>query len=353
MTAQQQARLLWASRDFPRAWERADEKGTDVAKLFWGTFSNVGHGADFPYIIYCSDRLMSIGRFAAALDLMTLYFRPGSEEDNADFVPLVERALSGMLTHEDPEARQLRQWDFEEAFSFLERHKDAVGHARLASLEWAYLPVLGHEPDVPALHSAMADDPSFFVEIVKTVYRSRTDDDENGQEEPSEDQKARAINGYRLLSSWERVPGLAGDGSLDGRALENWAREVVRLLREADRAEVGLVHVGRMLASSPPDADGIWPGEAVAELLEEMQSDQLEDGLRSEILNRRGVTMRALGDGGVQEADLAAKYSADARTVADRSPRAAAILRGVSAIYESEARRHDQSSEKYRAGLDR
>jgi hypothetical protein len=107
-----------------------------------------------------------------------------------------------------------------------------------------------------------------------------------------------------------------------------------------------------MLASSPPDSDGTWPGEAVRELIEELQNEKLEEGLRMEILNRRGVSTRSLGDGGFQEAELAAKYAADARSVADRSPRSAAILRAVAAIYESEARREDELAEKFRSGLD-
>jgi hypothetical protein len=350
VTATQRARLLWASRDFPRAWERADEDGDDVARGFWTNFSNVGHGADFPHVAYCAERLMSVGRYASALDLMAMYLGRGTEEQ--PLVPLIEQALTGLLEHEDPEARQLRQWDFEQLFSLLERHKQVVGDARLASLEWAYLPALGHEPDVPALHGAMANDPSFFVEIVKTVYRPRARDDNGTGEEPSENRKRLAANGYELLSSWSRVPGLAEDGTLDAAALQEWTREVVRLLEEADRLEVGLLHVGRMLASSPPDSDGNWPGEAVRDLLEELQSEQLEEGLRTEILNRRGVTSRAPGDGGTQEARLAEKHAAEARAVGDKSPRAAAILRAVASAYESEARREDQHAEKFRTGLD-
>jgi hypothetical protein len=73
LTATQRARLLWASRDFPKAWERADEEGADVAKTFWTIFANIGDGADFPYVTYCADRLISLGRYAAALDLITIY----------------------------------------------------------------------------------------------------------------------------------------------------------------------------------------------------------------------------------------------------------------------------------------
>jgi hypothetical protein len=72
------------------------------------------------------------------------------------------------------------------------------------------------------------------------------------------------------------VPGNGSDGALDPAALRSWTDEVLRLLEEADRVEVGLVHVGRMLAFSPPDADAVWPAEAVRELLEGYRTRNLK-----------------------------------------------------------------------------
>jgi hypothetical protein len=294
---------------------------------------------------------MSVGRYAAALDLITIYLARGTDEEQV--VLLVEQGLRGLLENDDPEMRRLQQWNFEQLFSLLERHKSLLGEARLASLEWAYLPALGHEPNIPALHSAMADDPSFFVDVVKTVYRPRTRDKSEERGRQSKQRERQATNAYRLLSSWSCVPGLSKNGStVEATALNAWTQDVVRLLEQADRTEVGLIHVGRMLASSPPDPDGIWPGEAVRELIEELQNEKMEEGLRMEILNRRGITTRSPGDGGMQEVELAAKYADQARNVADISPRSAAILRTVAAIYESEARHEDQHAEKFRSGLD-
>jgi hypothetical protein len=283
--------------------------------------------------------------------ILSPYILRGREEEQV--VLFIEQGLRGLLENDDPEIHRLQQWNFEQLFNLLERHKSVLGEARLASLEWAYLPALGYEPNIPALHSAMVDDPSFFVDVVKTVYRPRTRDNNDQKDNHSKQRESQGANAYRLLSSWSRVPGLSEDGSsVDASALNAWTQDVVRLLEQADRTEVGLIHVGRMLASSPPDPDGIWPGEAARELLEELQSEKIEEGLRMEILNRRGVTTRSPGDGGMQELELAAKYATDARNVADRSPRSAAILGTVAAIYESEARREDEHAEKFRSGLD-
>lgn len=70
----------------------------------------------------------------------------------------------------------------------------------------------------------------------------------------------------------------------------------------------------------------------------------LEDGLRSGILNRRGVTSRGLEEGGAQERSLVAKCRTDADALADQWPRTAAILRSASESYEAEGHRNEDSA---------
>ena len=71
------------------------------------------------------------------------------------------------------------------------------------------------------------------------------------------------------------------------------------------------------------------------------------------MLGRRGVTSRDLEDGGEQERTLVDRYRADAERSSDQWPRTAAILRKIVKSYESEARRNDESAERFRRGLDR
>jgi hypothetical protein len=346
LSEMQQARLLWAARDFPRAWDRADELGDGVSRAFWSVFSPIGHGADFGHVLYCTERLMSVGRYAVALDFLGVY-RNQAQVDEAVAARFVSTGLTELLTADDQEIGALQSWDFEHLFGLLERQREVVGHAKVASLEWAYLPALGIDPEVPSLHQEMADAPAFFVEIVSAVYRA------SGDESMTEDSdsRARATNGYRLLSSWSRVPGLRSDGSIDGAALRSWIDEAKRLLQEAGRLEVGLIQIGHVLAAAPADDDGIKPGEVIRDLLEDVQNDRIDEGLRTEIINSRGMTTRDLGEGGTQERKLADKYTAQAQTVADRWPRSAAILRALVASYRADARREDGEAERFRSGL--
>lgn len=348
----QRARLLLAARDLPRAWEAVEEQGSAVAENYWNLFVPYGLGAAFDQVELVAERLMDVGRYAMAVDFVHMYMsREGADEER--FAQLIARGLDGLLTGAgDPEIRALSSYDFETSFELLERHRDSLGVDRLARLEWALLPALGHAPDVPALREGMAENPEFFVEVVCAVYRSRNDADSAPDDDADDEQRqARAHNGYRLLSSWNHPPGLSGD-SIDADPLHAWLDEAQRLLRERDRFEVGLVHFGQVLASAPPDADGTWPPRVVRDLLEELHSEQVESGLSTEIFNRRGVTSRGLEEGGGQEDALAKKYRADANLFADEWPRIAAILRRIASSYDADARRNEDSAERFRRGLE-
>ena len=350
-SAPQRARMLLVARDFPRAWHLAAEYGSAVAERYWQLFVPYGLGPDFDYVEVVAEHLMSVGRNAMAVDFLHLYMSRKTLEDE-QAARLIADGLEGVLrTPDDPEIGRLSGFDFEESMQLLEQYRGSIGVDRVARLEWGLLPALGHDPDAPALHEAMAENPSFFVEAVCAAYASRAADAEEREEGDEAQDHARALNAYRLLSSWHNPPGLA-DGVIDADLLHEWLDGVVVLLRERGRLEVGLVHVGQVLVSAPPDSGGEWPPRVVRDLLEAVQSKEIESGLYTEVLNRRGVTSRPPEEGGDQEAVLAKAYRADADRLADEWPRTAAILRRIAKSYEADARREELSAERLRRGLE-
>ncbi|GIU85995.1 MAG: hypothetical protein KatS3mg009_0510 [Acidimicrobiia bacterium] len=351
-TAAQRARLLLAARDLPKDWEAAEAEGAEVTEFYWKHFVPDGLGSDFDNVVFVANQLMKYGRNAIAIELLVMHLRRDTD-DEIKTAELIANGLEGLLgSIEDPELSRLSAYSYGQAFALLERHRDLLGVDRIARLEWAFLPALGYKPQVPALHEGMAQNPEFFVEVVCAVYRSRKiEDAAAADEEAGEQQEGRARNAYHLLSSWSVMPGLV-DGKIDQDRLRAWLDGARRLLDERGRLEVGLVHFGHVLASAPPDDDGAWPPEVVRDLLEELQSEDVEGGLSAELFNSRRVTSRGLEEGGVQEMELAAKYRADADRWADEWPRIAALLRGIAKSYEADARRNEDSAERFRRGLE-
>jgi len=223
-----------------------------------------------------------------------------------------------------------------------------VTQETMAHLEWAYLPLLEFSDRSPdTLFNALTCNPSFFVEVLRSLYRPTK---ESGVEEPpeadSERAKALAEQAFELLRTWNRVPGTKTDGSLDLAALDAWVTETRTLCARIGRAEVGDQRIGQILAVSPPDLSGTWPPLAVREVIESTRSRDLENGIAIGVINGRGVTMRGMTEGGVKERSVAATYRGWARVAATKWHRTAAVLERIARDLEAQGEWHDDDAER-------
>lgn len=342
------SRLLRAAWDPAEAAARADSLGGDVAREFWTNFTYFGLGQDFRNAVTLSTRLIEVGRNAAALDLLALYAQ--QQGTDVGYAEAVLRAFEALIDHpDDPEIRQLSQYEIDTLLKIVAAHRRALGVDRAVRVEWYFLPMLGYEPDAQTLHHTLAEDPRFFADILSTVFRPEADDQ---PAPPSDQEKAAAENGFRLLSAWSTCPGVDDEGSVTLERLRDWVSTARALLAERKRREVGDGQIGQALAAAPADPDGTWPCEAVRELLEELQNDRIDRGLELRVFNNRGVTSRSLDEGGRQEWTLAGDYRSRADQFVAHSPRTATIFRRLAETYEADARREDAGAERRRRGLD-
>lgn len=348
-----QAMILEATYDPPAAWGRFGRLDSAVAEEYWKRFSYSGLG-DFAHVLQAVRGLLGAHRYAASIDLMALY------EEKVDFpeaAQLAATALQGLLAGglTDPELPRLSSHDYETVFALLARHRDAVGTRWVLNLEWQFFPALGFEANAPALHTALADDPAFFAEMVAYLYR-RDDGAEGHAGETADDTGAPeqrrlfATRAFEVLRSWRRCPGAGPDGVVDPDRLRAWVADARSRLSAESRLGRGDSEIGQVVAFAQPDADGTFPSRSVRNLLEDVRSDQIERGLQLGIANKRGITSRGMYDGGKQEWDLAA----DARKQAEGAapwPRTRRLLRDLAEGYERDARRYDEQAERRRRGL--
>jgi hypothetical protein len=343
------ATLLLFVDDFETAATEAEKLGTEVGREFWRGFSYLGRGSQFDAVVTAATRMCAVGRFAGALDMLALYSH--NTQVTPDFAEAVAVAFEGLIHEEmdDGEVRALQSWDYESLFAILDAHAEALGIDRVTRIEWYFLPALGFEPKTTYLHRRLAAQPEFFVEIVSHAYKARSA--EKSEEVRSEGARAAAQNAWRLLESWTYTPGYQPDETFDIAALRLWIGEVLPLLVEADRLESGSTHIGNVLVHAPVGDDDTWPSEEVRELIEELASDEIDQGIYLEIHNGRGASSRSLTEGGAQERVLAANYRASADRFRGRWPRTAAVFDHLADSFEAEARRHDADSERWSQGL--
>jgi len=213
---------------------------------------------------------------------------------------------------------------------------------RVARLEWIYLPLFRHRTvNQTTLHKILAREPSFFEEVISLAYKAEgSSANEAGDGAPTAANLSRVEMAFELLRSWRTVPGTTDEGEVKLDALRGWTIAARDACFKACRGTMGSQAIGQVLAFAPADADGLWPTTAVRDLIEELESSEVERGFSIGIRNKRRTFRRAHREGGHKERELAAKYRDWAMALA-AWPRTAAVLRKVADGYDSDARRED------------
>jgi len=318
-----------------QTWDRLERFDDSTANLYWSQF--VPWVENATNCLRAVDQLLAHGRAWQTLGLLVFYLDTVKPEAKL-VMNVLEVALNTPL--ETPMNQSLL-YNISQLFTYLE-HAEDVDEGRLARIEWTLLPLFRYENrSLKILHSLIAADPEFFVDIVVTTYRA-TDEEPR---ELDEQERARAEAAYHLLQSASSVPGTQDDGTIDLTRLSVWVSEARRILEERKRLKIGDQCIGHILHHAKKEGDEVWPPKVIRDLLEKLRSDDIELGLEIAERNARGVTLRNPTAGGEQERQIMDRYLAQARSVQLRWPRAARMLRRIAQVYESEAHMNDRDAE--------
>ena len=352
------ADVLRAPPPVALAWTRIDAHGAEVAAEYWirVSYYDLGIPDGLDQLLEVYRRLLAVDRHELARWLLTL--RAKEYASHPEFAEEAAALLEHWLEHPGGEIKQnaMTRWRLASLFRVLDNHRDHLGTGRVAVLEWQYLPLLHHNPEFssPNLYREMLRDLDLFVHLVEIAFMPAS---AAPAERPTltTAQQQMALSAWDVLRDWpasQFAPGIDDEGKLDSASLDEWVDGSREKLAAVDRADIGDEMIGTALASSPADSDGEWPGEAVRNLLERLQSDNVERGLNITVHNQRGVTTRSPTDGGEQERQLADSYREQSRRY-QQWPRTAAIFSRLASSYEHEASILDRGAETFRRGLPR
>lgn len=208
----------------------------------------------------------------------------------------------------------------------------------LFRVEWAFLPLMDeHRGASPKLLCRrLAQEPEFFCEVIRLVFRSKKID--LSAEEPSEEEKSIAKNAYRLLDRWRTPPGYREDGTFDGDALDSWLEAVKKKCSESGHLEIAMTMVGHVLVHVPADPGGLWIHRSAAAALNSKDAGDIRNGFRAELFNSRGV--HQVDPTGRPERQLAEKYRGLAEAIEGAGyHRVATMLRELAESYDRAAER--------------
>lgn len=324
-------------------WTLVDELSEAGQKKYWDQIE--------PEWIHVSDeennegvhRLMKAGRYLAAFSCIRLL----PEKLDAD---VLYRLLSEIAkgSNDKPGSYRLDHHSVEKAF----RHINSSNTLTLeekASLEFGYIEILsphfaGQENNaIPNLEHYIELHPEIYVQAILWTFKR-----EDGPVEPTKSQVPKELvedlakRSEHLLKSLKRIPGHNDLGELDAICLNKWISSVRKACKEISLEEDADSCIGELLSSSPSDADNIWPCKVVRDVLEDIQSEGIMQGMCMGVYNSRGATLRSRSEGGVQERKLAEKYRRFGQATSSPHPYVATkLLFEIADYYESLAIRED------------
>lgn len=324
-------------------WDFVAAQGAEVEDWYWGKTPIFSRGNDAEEAKHAVNMLLKHNRPAEAINVLGM-----AMHDNVILEPsLLMDALRGHLEHGDFDYNNMNRYNIYLIIQNLQEMVKAgdpkIDIERLAELEWAYLALLDDHPASPiTLRGLLRDRPDFFVGVLALIFRPKS---QKNPPEPTETEKQRAHNAYRLLLAWQDVPGQREDQSIDEETLSQWVKTALDLAKEKDILEVAESRIGQVLAWAPGEADGSWPCIAVRDVLEDIESEEMFSGFLSGIYNKRGMVSRSIREGGAQDRALAEEYRKYAESCHVDWPLTAASLRLAAEYYEEDARRADIDSE--------
>lgn len=338
-----QAALVDLCCGFPletETWDKIRELGEELERAYWGKVQLQG-------LANPSEKEIAIAQLLSAdraADAVVLARHRETEALSSELLAQTLEELARCRTVDDQRQLPTPQ-QIGSLFEALENQRD-LDSSRLARLEWLYLEILeGSRCPPRTLYRHLARDPALFAELVSLVFLPKGQDSPEGEDRPVDERNAdRVVKGYRLLQSWNAIPGTRDDGSIDEEALWQWVQEARAKCTDLDRREAGERMIGVMLATAPVGGDGIWPSEEVRSIIEEAWSRNLESGISMGVGNRRGFV--TVVTAGAEERKLENQYRQDAEALASSWPHTSAMLQAMADSYKSLAYQLERRAEE-------
>jgi hypothetical protein len=313
------------------AWERASAWLQKAESEYWTRTGADAYKTDGDLAIAIV-KFIEFGRPHAAINCIDRMRRAKLSVDINQCI----RALLAALSSNEP-SYVLDGYHIVELIKFLQADP-SVNQDDLFRVEWAYVPLLDHHSGAAPqlLESRLANDPEFFSEVIRLIYRSKKEDP--SPKEATEDTKAIATNAWQLLHEWKTPPGTQENGTFNEERFTEWLKRVKEICTESGHLEVALINIGKVLIHTTPDPDGLWIHRAVAAALNDRESDSIRDGFSTGTYNSRGV--HVVDPTGKPERELAEQFRSKAEEIENAGfPRFAVTLKGLADSYDQEAER--------------
>ena len=332
LTAAQRAAVL---RCVPAEWDYWEvvARNQDDDSAYWQTAEMRVLPPD--HMQHAIERLVACGRAWDAIDSVSLSIRSAKQEGVK--TDLTADVLIGLLhvacTQESVKISSLSYEVGQVLDHIVELNANQVDVARLELLLY---PLIGDYREPIVLHHTLATEPHLFVRLMEVARRDKT--------MLGMDRSASFRMATSVLNGWRGCPGMTADGELDAAVMQQWVETARQGLAAAELSDLGDYEIGRLLANSPEDENGTWPLLAVCALIDEVGSENLDEGFIAGTCRGLMSSVRGVYDGGQQEHESAQRYRALSKQIRLTSRHTARLLKKAADRYEERAIQEDEQA---------
>ena len=217
------------------------------------------------------------------------------------------------------------------------RNRPDLSSADAASIEFMFFDTL--KPDeMPALASAVANDPSWFQEALMlcTERPGHAKDSPEWQERRENAPERLRRRAHQLFRWLPRLPGTTSNGYKVDQGLA-WATAILSFADEHDRREVAETLLGHAFGRAGCHKDGS-PKVELTQLLERVRCSRIEEGIAMAVGNQLGTVWIPDDDAGRPYQTRADFFRELEKRYRDSAPRTARVMRLLHRRFDEERR---------------
>lgn len=280
------------------------EKYEDIKRCYW---ENVQVG------IWTKDdtdrvvrEMKNVNRYAEAIEIIS------SNRENIQ-IPDIEivEIIYKYITNGTGRKRHIDMYYISSIIERLDKSEDPNVIKPLVFIEFVLFRKIEHQVDVNELRLSkeLSKSPELLIQLVELVYLPDDKDVEKLEGAALENKKLLSECAFHILHFGHNVVSFKNDeGVFDGNHMKHYIEQLYKLGKERKRTNVIDYIVGDILGDIPRDEN--YPPTALCELLEDLNSDKVDDSIRTKIYNSRGVSVRACFEGGAQERSIVSRFEA-------------------------------------------
>lgn len=245
--------------------------------------------------------LVDVSRFSDAISF--LY-------DNRKSIQMNDAEMSHIIFRYACGAKSIAQMDpycLATLLENLDKSEDPEVIKELITAEFLLYRMLNDHMDMSSSRfvKELSRNPELMIQLVELAYRP--DDGKVEQLESDENKRLLSENAFHILYFGHPIVLFNNEeGVFDGERMKQYIEQLYRLAKERKRVKVIDRVVGDILGDIPRDDN--YPPQVLCEIVESLNSDDVDQSIRTRIYNSQGVTVRAYNEGGNQERSIVSRF---------------------------------------------